>query len=64
MGNFMELVHKDGDISEMEIKEVCSWCHVCAERQEVAPCGKGKARRKTGTGDSACDSKEEMDGTH
>lgn len=46
----MELVHKDRDISEVEVKELCPWCHLCAERREVATCGKEKERRRTGAG--------------
>lgn len=50
VGHFMELVHKNIDIPEMEIKELHSWHHVCAKLPEVATCGKEKERRRTGTG--------------
>ena len=36
VGDSVKLVHKDRDISEVEIKELCSWCHLCAEHQEGA----------------------------
>lgn len=46
LGNFMELVHQDVYISEMEIEELHSWHHMCAELQEMATCGKVMERRR------------------
>lgn len=48
--NFMELVHKDVYVSEMETEEPNSWHHGCAEAPEMATCGKVMGRRKTSTG--------------
>lgn len=46
LGNFMELVHQDVYISEMEIEELHSWHHMCAEFQEMATCGTVMERRR------------------
>ena len=64
VGDSMELVHKGRDISEVEIKELCSWCHLCAEHQERAWWGKAKEGRRLGTGRLLEISKEGVDGAH
>lgn len=46
MGNVMEILLKDGDVSETEIKDVHSWIHMFAEFQEAATCGNERERRR------------------
>lgn len=65
VGDSMELVHKGRDISEVEIKELCSWCHLCAEHQEMAWCGKEKEGKENGYRKTLLEiSKEGVDGAH